>query len=143
MRMISTSSLISYSVGVRNLIKERQKYLFRSLLTKNPTRKSWIFSFVPQGTTSFAWHTQHHLSFSSTSLPPRAAQMNDVALCANDVLRNDVGLRPTMLRFAQTDTPSVWFGASTRRNFPPHFPTNALQAPRFYDIITSPINKNL
>ena len=29
--------------------------------------------------------------------------MNDVALCANDVLRNDVGLRPTMLRFAQTE----------------------------------------
>ena len=29
--------------------------------------------------------------------------MNDVALRANDVLRNDVGLRPTMLRFAQTD----------------------------------------
>ena len=29
--------------------------------------------------------------------------MNDVALRANDVLRNDVGLRPTMLRYAQTD----------------------------------------
>ena len=29
--------------------------------------------------------------------------MNDVALRANDVLRNDVGLRPMMLRFAQTD----------------------------------------
>ena len=27
---------------------------------KNPTRRSWIFSFVPLGTTSFAWHTQHH-----------------------------------------------------------------------------------
>ena len=26
--------------------------------------------------------------------------MNDVALRANEVLRNDVGLRPTMLRFA-------------------------------------------
>jgi len=37
--------------------------------------------------------TQHHLSVSSTSLPPCAAQMNDVALCANDVLRNDVTLR--------------------------------------------------
>ena len=34
MRMLSTFSLISYPVGVRNLIKERQKYLFRSLLTK-------------------------------------------------------------------------------------------------------------
>jgi hypothetical protein len=31
--------------------------------------------------------------------------MNDVALRANDVLRNDVGLRPMMLRFAQTDFP--------------------------------------
>ena len=29
--------------------------------------------------------------------------MNEVALRANDVLRNDVGLRPMMLRFAQTD----------------------------------------
>ena len=29
--------------------------------------------------------------------------MNDVALRANGVLRNDVGLRPMMLRFAQTD----------------------------------------
>ena len=29
--------------------------------------------------------------------------MNDVALRANDVLRNDVGLRPMMLRYAQTD----------------------------------------
>jgi len=29
---------------------------------------------------------------------PLAAQMNEVALRANDVLRNDVGLRPMMLR---------------------------------------------
>ena len=29
--------------------------------------------------------------------------MNEVALRANDVLRNDVGLRPMMLRFAQTE----------------------------------------
>ena len=29
--------------------------------------------------------------------------MNDVALRANEVLRNDVGLRPMILRFAQTD----------------------------------------
>ena len=33
------------------------------------------FSFVPQGTISHAWYTQHHL-------PPHAAQMNDVTLCA-------------------------------------------------------------
>ena len=29
--------------------------------------------------------------------------MNDVALRAKDVLRNEVGLRPMMLRFAQTE----------------------------------------
>ena len=51
---------------------------------KNPTRKSWIFSFVPIGTTSFAWHTQHHLTVRSTSLP-LAAQMNEVVLRTNDV----------------------------------------------------------
>ena len=36
--------------------------------------------------------TQHHLTVRSTSLP-LAAQMNEVALRANDVLRNDVMLR--------------------------------------------------
>ena len=54
---------------------------------------------------------QHHLRAThATSFEPwlnfiaaRAAQMNDVALRANDVLRNDVGLRPMMLRFAQTN----------------------------------------
>ena len=51
---------------------------------QNPTRKSWIFSFVPIGTTSFAWHTQHHLTVRSTSLP-LAAQMNEVVLRTNDV----------------------------------------------------------
>ena len=51
------------------------------------------FSFVPSGTTSFAWHTQHHLTGRSTSLP-LAAQMNEVALRANDVMLriNDVAL---------------------------------------------------
>ena len=33
----------------------------------------------------------------------RRTQMNDVALRANDVLRNEMGLRPMMLRFAQTE----------------------------------------
>ena len=51
--------------------------------------------------------------------------MNDVALRANDVLRNDVGLRPMMLRFAQTDT------------LTPQFLANALQSPRFYDILNT------
>ena len=56
---------------------------------KNPTRKSWIFSFVPTGTTSFDRRStsfrakrEHHYSF--------LAQMNEVVLCTNDVLRNDV-----------------------------------------------------
>ena len=55
--------------------------------------------------------TQHHLSAThATSFRakreyhcPLRTQMNEVALRANDVLRNDVGLRPTMLRFAQTE----------------------------------------
>ena len=37
MEMFSTLSWNSYPVGVRNLIKERQKYLFHSLLTKIKT----------------------------------------------------------------------------------------------------------
>ena len=49
--------------------------------------------------------------------------MNDVALRANDVLRNDVGLRPMKLRFAQTYTPLAWFGTKT------------LQSSRFYTIL--------
>jgi len=57
---------------------------------------------VPLGTTSFAWHTQHHLTVRSTSLP-LAAQMNEVEVLpqmmlqqvANDVMLriNDVALR--------------------------------------------------
>ena len=54
---------------------------------------SGFFHLCPQDTTSFAWHSQHHLSFSSTSFRRRRTQMNDVALRANDVLRNDVTLR--------------------------------------------------
>ncbi|MBQ9785377.1 MAG: hypothetical protein IJW29_07735 [Clostridia bacterium] len=42
------------------------------------------------------------LNLSDFSFVPQA-QMNDVALRANDVLRNDVGLRPMMLRYAQTE----------------------------------------
>ena len=60
---------------------------------KNPSLMTWIFFICAVGTTSFAWHTQYHLSVNSTSLPPCAAQMNEVALRANDVLRNDVMLR--------------------------------------------------
>ena len=72
---------------------------------KNPKASAFGFFICAAGTTSFAWHTQHHLTVRSTSLP-LAAQMNDVALRANDVLCNDVGLRPMKLRFAQTELDS-------------------------------------
>ena len=45
---------------------------------KKSKSKDLDFFICAAGTTSFAWHTQHHLSVSSTSLPLRAAQMNDV-----------------------------------------------------------------
>ena len=62
------------------------------------------FFICAAGTTSFACNARNIISSKTrTSLPPHAAQMNDVALRANDVLRNDVGLRPMMLRFAQTE----------------------------------------
>ena len=47
--------------------------------------------------------TRNIISSEARTSLPLAAQMNDVALRANDVLRNDVGLRPMMLRFAQTE----------------------------------------
>ena len=71
---------------------------------KNPTHTSWIFSFVPIGTTSFAWHTQHHFERSENIIAARgtnergcdksqmmwaiaqrcyACGVNDVALRAN------------------------------------------------------------
>jgi hypothetical protein len=78
-------------------------HLLRSEETKNPKNSVLrIFSFVPIGTTSFAWHTQHYLTVRSTSLP-FAAQMNEVEALpqmmlqqvANDVMLriNDVALR--------------------------------------------------
>ena len=71
---------------------------------KKRTKQSLRSFFIcAAGTTSFAWYTQHHFEKSENIIAARAAQMNDVALRANDVLRNDVGLRPMMLRFAQTD----------------------------------------
>ena len=47
-------------------------------LPKNPTRKSWIFSFVPQGTTSFACNTRNIISSEARTSLPLEAQMNDV-----------------------------------------------------------------
>ena len=44
--------------------------------------------------------------------------MNEVALRANDVLRNDVGLRPMKLRFAQTELDrSLGFVSKVFQNF--------------------------
>ena len=52
---------------------------------KNPTRKSWIFSFVPLGTTSFAVvrfaNPEHATSFDR--------QVNIIAVCGT----NERGLR--------------------------------------------------
>ena len=46
---------------------------------------------------------QHRFEYGENIIVRLRTQMNDVALRANDVLRNDVGLRPMMLRFAQTE----------------------------------------
>ena len=51
------------------------------------------FFICAAGTTSFAWHTQHHLPVRATSLP-LAAQMNEVEAVPQMMLRqvaNDVG----------------------------------------------------
>jgi hypothetical protein len=62
-----------------------------------------FFHLCPQDTTSFA--CLHAISFDrrSTSFRRRRTQMNEVALRANDVLRNDVMLRINDVRFAQTE----------------------------------------
>jgi len=73
-------------------------------LQKIHRNRDGFFHLCPQDTTSFAcsarniiWAlAQHHFA-------ARRTQMNEVALRANDVLRNDVGLRPMKLRFAQTN----------------------------------------
>ena len=85
-------------------------HLFCQHEPKNPTLTSWIFSFVSAGHNITSWYTQHHLTEgqhhfeqSENIIVRLRTQMNEVALRANDVLRNDVGLRPTMLRFAQSD----------------------------------------
>ena len=80
-----------YAAGLGSL----QKILKASL--------SGFFHLCPQDTTSFA--CLHATSFERqlNIIVRLRTQMNDVALRANDVLRNDVGLRPMRLRFAQTD----------------------------------------
>jgi len=76
---------------------------FERVSQKIQVERLGFFHLCPQDTTSFAWHTQHHFERSENIIAARTTQMNEVALRANDVLRNDVGLRPTVLRFAQTE----------------------------------------
>ena len=69
--------------GIAQLVEQRSpKPRVQSSSLCAPAKKSKSkgldFFICAAGTTSFAWHTQHHLSVSSTSLPPRAAQMNEV-----------------------------------------------------------------
>jgi hypothetical protein len=45
---------------------------------KNPSRKTWIFSFVPQAQHHLT-EGQHHFERSENIIPHEAAQMNDVA----------------------------------------------------------------
>ena len=69
---------------------------------KNPTRKSWIFSFVPLGTTSFDRRStsvrakrDHHYSFSAQMNEVEALPQMMLQQVANDVMLriNDVALR--------------------------------------------------
>ena len=50
--------------------------------TKDPSRKTWIFSFVPQAQHHLT-EGQYHFEHSENIIPYEAAQMNDVALRAN------------------------------------------------------------
>ena len=77
-----------------SFIKETVASFLTASPPKNPESTAFrIFSFVSTGHNINCVHTQHHLSFSSTSFRRMRTQMNDVALGANDVLRNDVPLR--------------------------------------------------
>ena len=84
---------------VRNTHSAGGTVRFRVAPPKKPESSAFrFFHLCPQDTTSFA-------CLHATSFRRRRTQMNEVALRANDVLRNDVGLRPMMLRFAQTEFP--------------------------------------
>ena len=62
---------------------------------------SWIFSFVwhtqhhlSVSSTSFAWHTQHHFEQSENIIAaPCGTNERGYGFAVNDVLRNDVMLR--------------------------------------------------
>ena len=87
---------------------------FRRFESGCPSQKSenFVLGFFicAAGTTSFAWHTQHHLTVRSTSLP-LAAQMTmlrrRLKWCCNK-LQIMWCFASMMLRFAQTDMPAAW-----------------------------------
>ena len=81
--------------------------------TKNPKHALSDFSFVPIGTTSFAWYTQYHFELSENIVDACGTNERYYAYGVNEVLRNDVGLRPTRLRFAQAE---VFSGKERRKN---------------------------
>ena len=47
-------SVLSHKKSRTIFVVQYGSDVFCSGITKNPSRKTWIFSFVPQGTTSFA-----------------------------------------------------------------------------------------
>ena len=86
--------------GIAQLVEQRSpKPRVQSSSLCAPAKKSKSkdldFFICAAVTTSFRAKREHHCR--------PAVQMNEVAVRANDVLRNDVGLRPMMLRFAQTE----------------------------------------
>ena len=126
MRMISTFSLISYSVGVRNLIKERQKYLFRSLLTKNSSSFDLSnFLSKPQDWYIIECITRLWRVIHSYIISPYGAVSHHALACIllrlDDIQRQAVG---DIHAFGV-----IWSECR------PQFPANALQSPRFYDIL--------
>ena len=83
---------------------------FLNAIHKKSNSEELDFFILPQGTTSFAWHTQHHFERSENIIAaPCGTNERCYGVAVNEVaLRaNDVGLRPMKLRFAQTDTPTA------------------------------------
>ena len=72
-------------------------------LPKNPSRKTWIFSFVPQGTTSFAWHTQHHFEQSENTIAAPRHKWTRLHFVQMMCFAMMWCFASMMLRFAQTD----------------------------------------
>ena len=129
MRMLSIFSLISYPVGVRNLIKERQKYLFRSLLPeKRPTRKSWSFF-----NDVCLWQMMK-------AVPMMTASPNDVCLRAHKGKHRIIASETSNIILSEAKN---IMSPQAMHHYIAPISRKALQSPRFYDIITSPINKNL